>query len=113
MITDYLRHTIDIVSAQSLNDAGEILDGIRTAGTRCLIQGSRSRVIMERGQEIQADFMVTFGPDEEIFIGDRLENGFDALGNTELISSARIVAIRDIIHPVNGRLGREATVKRN
>lgn len=112
-IEQKLCHTVTIVNASSMNVAGELQRGEEANSVQCYIQGSKSRILASDGTEVQADFRIIFDKDEDISIGDVIENGFDQSGKTELLGKGRIIRVRDIIHPYRGRLARTADVVRN
>jgi len=112
-LEEKLCHTIDIVDAQSLNVAGEVQRGAKDLGVKCFIQGSNRRVLTSEGKELQADFIIVFDKDQDLTIGDEVENGFDQSGKTEILPIGRMVRIRDLIHPYRGRIARSVDVVRN
>lgn len=109
---DKLCHHIDIVSATSLNDYGEEQAALTSAGRPCLITGTKRRILTGQGSEVLADYMVAFLYDEEVSIGDLVQNAVDANGNP-LFEKGRVVGVQDVIHPFEGKIGKTAYVQRN
>ena len=106
-----LVHTINYTTVGTINMYGEKVDGQTYKNVPCLIEGSRRRVVSEKGTEVQADYKVRVSSVTSIAIDSTVNDGYDFKKN-KIINSGTVIGVRPIIHPLQGVLFYELDVKR-
>ena len=106
-----LIHIIDMTTVGSINMYGEHTDGVTFKRIPCLIKGSKRRILNEKGNETAADYTVYFSVTSTVALNCKVANGYDARRN-KILDAGTVISITDGIHPTQGRLYYEASIKR-